>query len=177
MPARSPSEWRGDALASPSAGLVARSSIVAIGDAEARLHLLRHQSFPAGLELVDGDGLDRVSLPGDQDVDTLHCFVHALAEPRNLDVVSDVTVCRRLPRPNEGIILPSQSVDRRIQFVQVYVCSGQPLVVLGFQPPSERAAQATRALPKRERLGVVGFAELLVDACDVLAGNLFLCGR
>ena len=95
----------------PAAGLGARGSIVAIGDAEARLGLLGHQAFAAGLELVDGDGLDHVSLPGHQDVDTLQCFADALAEPCNLDVVSDIAVRRRLPRPDEGVVLPSESVD------------------------------------------------------------------
>jgi len=101
---------------SPRVGLGSCSSIVAIGNAEARLGLLGGQAFPAGLELVDGDGLDHVSLPGNQDVDMLQCFVDALAEPCNLNVVPDVTVRRRLPRPNEGVILPSQSVNRCIQF-------------------------------------------------------------
>ena len=45
---------------------------------------------------------------------------------------------------------------------------GQPLVVLGFQPPRERAAQAGRALPKRDRSGTVGVAELLFDERDAL---------
>ena len=112
---------------SPRVGLSARGSIVAIGDAKACLGLLGGQAFPAGLELVDGDGLNHVSLPGDQDVDTLQCFVDALAEPCNLDVVTDVTVRRRLPRPDEGVILPSERVNRRIQFAKVYVCRGQPL--------------------------------------------------
>jgi len=160
-----------------TAGLGASGSIVAIGDAEARLGLLGHQAFPAGLELVDGDGLDHVSLPGYQHVDTLQSVADALAEPCNLDIVSDVAVRRRLPRPNEGVILPSESVDRCIQFVQVYMCRGQPLVVLGFQPPCERAAQASRALPKRERFGVVRVAEPFLDECDALAGDLLLRGR
>src|SRR5215470_5635416 len=56
------------------------------------------------------------------------------------------------------------------------MCSRQPLVVLGFQPPSERAAQTTRTLPKRERFGVVRVAELLLNAYDALAGDLLLCG-
>ena len=117
---------------SPRVGLSARGSIVAIGDAEARLDLLGDQAFPACLKLVDGDGLDHVSLPGYQDFDTLQCVVDALAESCNLDVVSDVTVRGRLPRPNEGVILLTESVDRRIQFVQMCICRGQPLVVLGF---------------------------------------------
>src|SRR5215467_4215209 len=99
---------------SPRVGLGARGSIVAIGDPEARLGLLGGQAFPAGFELVDGDGLDHVSLPGDQDVDTSQCFIDALAEPCNLDVVTDVAVRGRLPRPNEGLILPSESVNRCI---------------------------------------------------------------
>src|SRR5499425_1739049 len=162
---------------SPRVGLGPRGSIVAIGDAEASLGLLGGQAFPAGPESVDGDGLDHVSLPGDQDVDTLQCFVDALAEPCNLDVVTDVTVRRRLPRPNEGVILPSESVNRCIQFAKVYVCRGQSLVVLGFQPPRERPAQAVRTLAKRKRLRVVGVAELLFDACDALAGDLLLRSR
>src|SRR5215471_7959113 len=162
---------------SPRVGLSARGSIVAIGDAEARLGLLGGQAFPAGLELVDGDGLDHVSLPGDQDVDTLQCFVDALAEPCNLDVITDITVRRRLPRPNEGVILPSESVNRCIQFAKVYVCRSQSLAVLGFQPPRERPAQAVRALTKRKRSGVVRVVELLFHACDALAGNLLLRSR
>jgi hypothetical protein len=55
----------------PCAGLGARGSIVAIGDAETRLGLLGDQAFPAGVELIDGDGLDHVSLPGYQHVNTL----------------------------------------------------------------------------------------------------------
>src|SRR5260370_13714697 len=159
---------------SPRVGLGARGSIVAIGDAETRLGLLGDQAFPAGLELVDGDGLDHVSLSCDQDVGALQCLVNALAEPCNLDVVSDVTVRRRLSRPNEGVILPSESVERCFQFVQVYICGGQPVVVLGFQPPSEIAAQAARALPKCERLGGVRVAEPLLRACDAFAGDLLL---
>ena len=57
------------------------------------------------------------------------------------------------------------------------MCRGQPLVVLGFQPPCERAAQAGRALPKRERFGAVRVAELLLDERDALAGNPLLRGR
>jgi hypothetical protein len=138
---------------------------------------LGDQAFPARLELVDGDGLDHVSLPSYQDFDTLQCVVDALAEPCNLDVVSDVTVRGCLPRPNEGVILTTESVDRRIHFVQVYICRGQPLVVLGFQPPCERAAQVSRALPNRARFGVIRVAEPLLDERDALAGNLFLCSR
>jgi hypothetical protein len=55
----------------PCARLGARGSIVAIGDAETRLGLLGDQAFPAGLELIDGDGLDHVSLPSYQHVNTL----------------------------------------------------------------------------------------------------------
>src|SRR5262249_55921237 len=69
-------------ICSPSAfllaGLSARGSIVAVGDAEASLRLLRHQAFAAALELVDGDSLDHVSLPRHQGVDTLECFPNAL---------------------------------------------------------------------------------------------------
>src|SRR5215467_9916315 len=162
---------------SPRVGLSARGSIVAVGDAEARLGLLGGQAFPAVFELVDDDSLDHVPLPGDQDVDTLQCFVDALAEPCNLNVVTDVTVRRRLPRPNEGVILPSESVNRCIQFAKVYVCRRQPLVVLGFQPPRKRPAQAVRALTKRKRFGFVRVAELLFDACDALACGLLLRSR
>src|SRR5262249_21329247 len=56
-------EWRGDASVSPFARLGARSSVVAIGDAEARLDLLGHQASPASLQLVDGNSLDQLSLP------------------------------------------------------------------------------------------------------------------
>jgi hypothetical protein len=55
---------RGEASASSSARLGARSSIVAIGDAEASLDLLRHQAFTASLKLINGDILDHLSLPG-----------------------------------------------------------------------------------------------------------------
>src|SRR5262245_55518511 len=162
---------------SPRVGLGARSSIVAIGDAKARLSLLGGQALPPVFQLVDGDGLDHVSLPGDQDVDTLQCFVDALAEPCNLNVVTDVTVRRRLPGPNEGVVLPSESVNRCIQFAKVYVCRSQPLVILGFQPPRERPAQVVRALTKRKRFAVVRGAVLVVDGCDALAGNLLLRSR
>jgi len=57
----------------PGAGLGTRGSIVAIGDAETRLGLLGDQAFPADLELVDGDSLDHVSLPGYQHIGTLQC--------------------------------------------------------------------------------------------------------
>src|SRR5260370_8522118 len=155
--------WGGEASLCPRIGLGARGSIVAIGDAEPRLGLLRNQALLAGLELIGGNGLDHVSLPGDQDVDTLQCLVNALAEPCNLDVVSDVTVRRRLSRPNEGVILPSESVERCIEFVQVYICRGQPVVVFGFQSPCEHAAQASRPLLKRERFGIVRVPALLLD--------------
>jgi len=59
----------------------------------------------------------------------------------------------------------------------VNICRGQPVVVLGFHPPSERAAQAYRALPKCERFGVVRVAEPLVDECDAFASDLLLCSR
>ena len=59
----------------------------------------------------------------------------------------------------------------------MHVRRGQPLVVLGFQPPRERAAQAGRALPKRERFGAVGVAELLLDERDALAGDPLVRGR
>ena len=39
------------------------------------------------------------------DVDALQRLADALAEPRDLDVVSDVAVRRRLPRPDEGVVL------------------------------------------------------------------------
>src|SRR5580765_5425563 len=109
---------------SPRARLGACRSIVAIGDAKARVGLLGDQAFPAGLELVDGDGLDHVSLPGNQEVDTLQCLADTLTQPCDLDVVADVTVGRRLPPSDEGFILPSESVDRCFQFVQVYICRG-----------------------------------------------------
>ena len=47
--------------------------------------------------------------------------------------------------------------------LQVYVCRGQSVVVLSFQPPRECPAQASRALPKRERFGLFRVAELLLD--------------
>jgi hypothetical protein len=62
---------RGEASTSSCARLGARSSIVAIGDAEASLDLLRHQAFTASLKLVDGDVLDHLSLPGHQEIDVL----------------------------------------------------------------------------------------------------------
>src|SRR6516165_1192208 len=51
------------------AGRGSRGSIVAIGNAEARLGLLGHQSFAACIELVDGDGFDHVSLTRHQGFD------------------------------------------------------------------------------------------------------------
>src|SRR5260370_12462001 len=105
-----------------TAGLSASSSIVAIGDAEARLGLLGHQAFPAGLELVDGHGLDHVSLPGYQHVDTPQSFADAPAEPCNLVILSAGARPRRLPRPNEGVILPSDGGRRTTNPVQVYLC-------------------------------------------------------
>ena len=158
----------------PRVGLDPRGSIVTIGDAEARLGLLGDQAFPAGLELVDGDGLDHVPLPGYQHVDTLQRVVDALAEPCNLDIVSYIAMRRCLPRPNEGVIPLTESIKRCFQFVQAYICCGQPVVVLRLQPPSERAAQAGRALPKCERLGVVRVTEPFLDACDAFAGDLLL---
>src|SRR5258708_9375210 len=98
-PARSPSESRGDTSVSLPAGLGARGSIVAIGDAETRLGLLGHHAFPAGLALVVGAGLDQMPPPGYQHVDTLQCIADALAEPWNLDVVSNEALPPRLPRP------------------------------------------------------------------------------
>src|SRR6516225_477900 len=103
----------------PCSGLGARGSIVAIGDAVARLGLLGHQTLSAGLELVDGDGLDHVSLAGHQQVHTLQCVADAFAESCNLQVISDVAVRRRLSRPYEGVVLPSESLDLRIQFAEV----------------------------------------------------------
>src|SRR5438093_13175673 len=99
------------------AGLGARGPIVAVGDGIARLGLLEHEAFPTGLELVDGDGLDHVSLPGHQGLNALQRIADALAEPSDLGVVADIAVRRRLPRPDEGVVLPSESVDMRIQFV------------------------------------------------------------
>src|SRR5437899_10394187 len=99
------------------AGLGARGSIVAIGDAVARLILLGHQSFAAGLELVDGNGLDHLSLTGHQVVDTLECVPDTLSELCNLYVVSDISVSRCLPSPNDGVIITSDSVDRYNMFV------------------------------------------------------------
>ena len=48
-----------------------RGTVVAVGDRVARLGLLVHQPLPARLELVDGDGLDHVPLPGPHEVDPL----------------------------------------------------------------------------------------------------------
>src|SRR3989442_1779846 len=159
------------------AGLGARGPIVAVGHGVARLGLLGDQPFPASPELCDGDDLDHVSLPGHQRVDTLQRIAGALAEPPDLGVVADIAVGRRLSRPDEGVVLPSESVDIRIQFVQVHMCRGQPLVVFGFQPPCECAAQAGRASPKRERFGTVRVAELLFDECEALAGDPRVRGR
>src|SRR5256712_13715947 len=92
------------------AGLGARGSIVAIGDAVASLILLGHQSFAAGLELGDGNGLDHLSLTGHQVVDTLECVPHTLSELWNLVVVSDLALRRCLPRPNQVVLLPSGEV-------------------------------------------------------------------
>src|SRR5207237_5532553 len=94
----------------PSAGLGARRSIVTSGDAVASLSLLGHQAISAGFELVNGDGLDHVSLLCHQQLDTLQCVVDALAEPCNLRVISDIALRCRLPRSYEGFVLPSDSV-------------------------------------------------------------------
>jgi len=130
------------------AGLDARSSIVTIGHAVARLDLLGYQPFPAGLELVGGDGLDHVSLTRHQSVDTLQCTARALAKLCNLRVVSHIAVRRRLPCPDEGIVLPSESVNLRIQFVEVLIGCGQTLLIFGFEPPREHTLQSCGALPK-----------------------------
>src|SRR5262249_44211970 len=175
-PTQARSEWRGDASASSCARLGTRSSIVAICDAEARLDLLGHQASPASLELVDGDVLDHLSLPGHQNVDTLQCAANAFAEPCNLGVVAHVTVRRRLPRPDEGLVPSIESVHLSIQFLEVLIGRGQPLGVLGFHPPREYTAQAGQAAPKRERFGTVRVAELLFDECQALAGDSLVRG-
>src|SRR5215475_539849 len=113
MPARVPSEWSGgagDASLLLRTGLRARRSIVTSGDTVASLSLLSRQAISAGFKLVDGDDLDHVSLLSHQPVDTLLCVVDALAEPGNLLVISDVALRRRLPRPHEGFVLPSENI-------------------------------------------------------------------
>src|SRR5262249_40276550 len=170
------SEWRGDASSSPRVRLGARGSIVAIGDAVARLDLLGHQASPASLKLVDGNVLDHLPLAGHQDVDMLQCAANALAEPCNLGIVSDITMRRRLPRPNVGLVSLMESVDLGIQVMDVLKCRGQPLGVLGFQPPREYTAEAGRAMPKRERFGTLRAAELLFDECDALARDPLVRG-
>src|SRR5437868_5116692 len=181
MPARAPSEWctrAGDAsLLLPGVGLRACSSIVTGGDTVASLSLLSYQAISAGCELIDGDDLDHVSLLCHQPVDTLLCVVDPLVELGNLLVISDIALRRRLPRPYEGFVLPSESFHMCVQFVQVDGCCSQPVVVFRFQPPCECAAQAGHALPKRDCFGTLRLAELFLDQCDALAGAPFVRGR
>src|SRR5262249_55649463 len=151
--------------------------IVTIGYPVAGLRLLGYQSFPASLELVNGDSLDHVPLTGHQRIDTRQCPLDALAESCNLNVISDVAVRRRLPGPDKSLVLLSESIDLCVQFIQVRMRVGESLLVLGFLAPSERAAQARRALPKREKLTVVRISKLLLDESDTLTGNALLRGR
>src|SRR5215469_13917493 len=102
---------------------------------------------------------------------------NAFAKLCNLGIVSDITVRRRLPRPNEGLVPLIQSVDLAIQFLEVLKSRCQPLGILGFQPPREYTAQAGRAAPKRERFGTVRVAKLLFEERDALAGDPLLGGR
>src|SRR5690242_14955460 len=101
----------------------------------------------------------------------LECEANPVAKPCNLGVISDITVRRRLPRPDKGVVLPIQSFDLSIQFVEVLICRVQPLGILCFELPSEYTAQAGRALPKRDRFGTVRVADLLFEECDALAGH------
>src|SRR5206468_6201787 len=83
MPARGLSEWCGESSTFVSSGLPS-GSIVAIGYAVARLILLGHQAFATGRELVNGNGLDHLSLPGHQALNTRQCVADELAEPFEL---------------------------------------------------------------------------------------------
>src|SRR5262249_37833385 len=83
----------------------------------------------------------------------------------------------RLPSPDESVVLPGESVDLWIQFLQMRLCRTQPLLIRGFQPPCERATQAGRAFPERDRFGTVRATELLLDECDAFAGDPLLRGR
>jgi len=78
----------------------ARGSIVAISDAETRRSAGR-LSVPGGPQAGDGDGLDHVSLPCYQHIDTLAMRRRRARGPCNLDVVSDVTVRRCLSRSQQ----------------------------------------------------------------------------
>ena len=83
-------------------------------------------------------------------IDILQRAANAFTEPCNLGVVSDITVRRRLPRPDERLVPLIESVDLGIQFVEVFKCRGQPLGI----PVSTRHVSTPRrrasALPKRE---------------------------
>src|SRR5262245_52163295 len=94
-----------------AAALGTRGSIVAVGDPEARLILLDHQSFTSSLELVDSNGFDHLALTVHQVRDTLLCVTDTLAQLFDLDVVSDVAMRRRLPCPDKGVVLLSEHVD------------------------------------------------------------------
>ena len=85
--------------------------------------------------MVNGDGLDHVSLLRHQHLDALLCVVDALAELHNLFVIADIALCRCLPRSYEGFVLPGESFHLFVQFVEVHGCCSQPVVVLRFLPP------------------------------------------
>src|SRR5262249_2591166 len=101
-----------------------------------------------GIELVDGDGFDHASLTVHQVLDTRQGLSDALAKPSNLGVVSNVAVRRRLPRPDKGVVLASQRLDVRVRFLQGRLRCCQPLLILSFQTPCERATEVGYALPK-----------------------------
>ena len=98
-----------------------RGAVIAVCEGKAGLVLVGFQTFPAHQELLDGNGLQHVALPGHQDVQALECVGNARSQAVDRDLVADVAVRCRLSHPDEGVVLRRQRVYFFVQFAQMLV--------------------------------------------------------
>src|SRR5215468_7232073 len=125
----------------PPARVFLQRPVIAVGDRVARLNLIGLEALPPGVELIDGDRLDEVALPGEQRVDVLQRLTDTRAQPLNRLIVAGVAVHGRLSRAHECGVLHLQHPRVFVQLVQILVCPCQPFGVLRVQPPGEYALE------------------------------------
>ena len=141
-------------------------AVVAVGHRVARLSLINLEPRAAGLELVDRDGFDQVTLLRHQLVDGLQRFRSPRAQAADRVPVAHVAMHRGLPRAHELLVLLREHRDVGIQRVQVLVRFGQALRIAGVQRPGERALETSHALLELRHVGAVRVMQLLLDATD-----------
>src|SRR5262245_18940479 len=159
-----------------SPGLRLRGAVVAVREGEAGLVLVGGEALASRLELPARDDLEHVPLPGPQPLEALERIRDARAQAPDLVRVADVAVRRRLPRPDERLVLRAHGVHFLVELAQVLVGRREPLVVPRLQGPGEHSCEASDAEPEGLRLGAAFVREAGLRAFDPRSGRLLVRG-